>query len=288
MIKTTKIKGSSMKYKHVTIASILAISIFIGGCSSKSNQYVLFGDKSEGIAPELHQSQGAHSGSMMIDSYEHKLVPNNRLSILVFNHPELSTRDVRAQVAPADERGALVAKDGTINIPLVGVVRIAGLTAREAGDLLSREYSRYLKNAHVTLEVLNKRVYVLGEVRTPGRVNIIEDTGNVLEAIASSGGMTNFAARDTIHIIRGTQSNPVIKTINLTKLSSLGAANLTLHPNDIVYVQPNKLRLRNMAIEEALPGINIVQSVLGALFTGKQLTNTRIFNVSDFTNFQQQ
>ena len=286
MIKTTKIKGSSMKYKYVTIASILAISIFMGGCSSKSSQYVLFSDKVTDVTTS-EVAQSMNSTSMLVDNYEHKLVPNNRLSILVFNHPELSTRDVRAQVSPADERGALIDRDGTINIPLVGVVRIAGLTAREAGDLLSREYARYIKNAHVTLEVLNKRVYVLGEVRNPGRVNIIEDTGNILEAIASSGGMTNFAERNSIKIIRGTQRNPIVKTVNLTQLSSLGSGNLTLQPNDVVYIQPNKLRLRNMAIEEALPGINIVQNILNTLFTGKQLTNTRIFNVSDFTNFQQ-
>lgn len=276
-----------MKYKYVTIASILVASVLMGGCSSKSSQYVLFSDKSTDAAAS-DVAQGMNSSSMVVDNYEHKLVPSNRLSILVFNHPELSTRDVRAQVAPADERGALIAKDGTINVPLVGVVRVSGLTSREAGDLLSREYARYIKNAHVTLEVLNKRVYVLGEVRNPGRVNIIEDTSNILEVLASSGGLTDFAARNNIRIIRGTQSNPIIKTVNLTKLSSLGSGNLTLHPNDVVYVQPSKIRQRNMAIADALPGINIVQSILGALFTGKQLTNTRIFNVSDFTNFQQQ
>jgi polysaccharide export outer membrane protein len=210
-----------MKYKYVTIASILVASVLMGGCSSKSSQYVLFSDKAtDATASEM--AQGMNSSSMVADNYEHKLVPNNRLSILVFNHPELSTRDVRAQVAPADERGALVAQDGTINVPLVGVVRVSGLTSREAGDLLSREYSRYIKNAHVTLEVLNKRVYVLGEVRNPGRVNIIEDTSNILEVISSSGGLTDFAARNNIKIIRGTQSNPIIKTVNLTKLSSLG------------------------------------------------------------------
>lgn len=277
-----------MKYKYLTIASIIVVSVLMGGCSSKSNQYVLFNDKgTDASASESAQTQIMNTSSVITDNYEHKLIPNNRLSILVYNHPELSTRDVRAQVAPADERGALIAQDGTINIPLVGIVRISGLTAREAGDLLSREYSRYIKNAHVTLEVLNKRIYVLGEVRTPGRVNIVEDTGNLLEAIASSGGLTDFAARDNIQVIRGTQSNPIVRTVDLTKVSSLGYGNLTLQPNDVIYIQPSRLRQRNMAIAEALPGIDIVQSILGALFTGKQLTNTRIFNVSDFTNFQQ-
>jgi polysaccharide export outer membrane protein len=264
-----------MIYKNLTVAGMIAASVMMSGCSSKANQYVLFNDQAkQGISSE------AGNAMSMVEEYESKLVPNNRLSILVYNHPELSTRDVRAQVSPADERGALVDRDGTINIPLVGIVRISGLTAREAGDLLSREYSRYIKNAHVTVEVLNKRVYVLGEVRNPGRVNIIEDTGNVLEAIANSGGLTDFAERNSIKIIRGTQDKPIVKTVNLTQISSLGAGNLTLYPNDVIYVQPNKLRQRNMAIAEALPGINIVQSVLGALFTGKQLTNTQIFNVN--------
>ncbi len=273
-----------MKYKHVAVASILIASFFMGGCSSKSNQYVLFSDKSD-----TTKTKGISSTDDTLfieDTYEHKLVPNNRLSILVYNHPELSTRDVRALVAPAVERGILIAKDGTISVPLVGVVRVSGLTAREAGNLLSKEYSRYIKNAHVTLEVLNKRVFVLGEVTTPGRVNIVEDTSNVLEIIANSGGFTDFAARDKIMIIRGTQRKPIVKSVDLTKLSSLGTSNLTLHPNDVIYVLPNELRQRNMAIEQALPGINIVQSILGALFTGKQLTNTRIFNVDSFTGYQ--
>jgi polysaccharide export outer membrane protein len=261
----------------------------MNGCSAKPSQYVLFDDKATYEAnPELTQQQVMNQTSVITDNYEYKLTPNNRLSILVFNHPELSTRDVRAQVSPADERGALISSDGTINIPLIGVVRISGLTSREASDLLSREYSRYIKNAHVTVEVLNKRVYVLGEVRRPGRINIIEDTSNVLEAIANSGGMTDFAARDSIYIIRGTQGNPIVKTVNLTQLSSLGSGNLTLHPNDVIYVKPSKLRQRNMAIAEALPGINLVQSVLGALFTGKQLTNTHIFDVNSFNGYQQQ
>ncbi len=273
--------------RYVLVAIVLAMFIFANGCSSKQNKYLLF-EKQDNIYSETPELQEVSlSNTMSIESpYEYKLVPNNRLSILVYNHPELSTRDVRSMVAPADERGILIDKDGTINIPLVGVVRVTGLTPREAGDLLSREYGRYIKNAHVTLEVLNKRVYVLGEVTTPGRVNIIEDTGNLLEAIANSGGLTDYAARDKIKIIRGTQDNPIVKSIDLTKVSSLRGGNLVLYPNDVVYIEPNELRQRNMAIAQALPGINLVQSILGMLFTGKQLTNTQIFNVDEFTGYQ--
>jgi len=198
---------------------------------------------------------------------------------LVFNHPELSTRDVRAQINPRDERGVLVSRDGTIDLPLVGVIRVSGLTAREAATLLTREYSKYVKHAHVTVDILNKRAFVMGEVRNPGRVDIVEDTSSLLELLATRGGLTDFADRQKIHIIRGTRNKPVMETVDLTRLSALSPNALTIYPNDVVYVEPNEYRRRNLGIAEAMPGIDIAGRVLDVLFTGKQLTNTRIFDV---------
>ncbi len=264
-----------MIYGRITVFSLVLAAAILSGCSGKSEQYVLFNDSktyTNCSAADLNQN--------MSDAYYYKIMPNNRLSILIFNHPELSTRDVRAQVAPADERGALVASDGTVSLPLIGVVRVAGLTERECADLLTKEYARYLKNSHVTVEVLNKRVIVLGEVKNPGQVNIIEETTNVLEALGRSGGLTDYAQRDKIMIIRGTEKNPQIKTVDLTKVSALTSGSLKVYPNDVIYVMPNELRRRNLAIAEAVPGIDLAQRILGALYTGKYLTNTRIFNVN--------
>jgi polysaccharide export outer membrane protein len=263
-----------MKYGRMTVFSLVLITAMMSGCSGKSKQYVLFNDNN------TYANCTANLNQNVSDTYYYKIMPNNRLSILIFNHPELSTRDVRAQVAPADERGALVASDGTVSLPLIGVVRVAGLTERECADLLTKEYARYLKNSHVTVEVLNKRVIVLGEVKNPGRVNIIEETTNVLEALGRTGGLTDYAQRDKIMIIRGTEKNPQIKMIDLTKISALTSGALKVYPNDVIYVMPNELRRRNLAIAEAVPGIDLAQKILGTLYTGKYLTNTRIFNVN--------
>jgi len=264
-----------MVSKHLTVVSLVLATALFSGCSSKSSEYVLFNDSMKSANPNMNLNNAVNA------QYEYKIMPNNRLSILIFNHPELSTRDVRAQVAPADERGTLVASDGTVSLPLIGVVRVSGLSAREAADLLSHEYARYLKNSHVTVEVLNKRVIVLGEVKQPGQVNIIEDRTNMLEVLGRSGGFTDYAQRSQIMIIRGTDKNPIMKTLDLTKVSALTSGGLTLYPNDVVYVMPNELRRRNLAIAEAVPGIDLAQKILGTLYTGKYLTNTRIFNIND-------
>ena len=264
-----------MRQRRLTVFSLVLVTAILGGCSTKPQQYVLFNDSA---ALKVKNVNTVQSNEDM--NYQYRIMPNNRLSILIFNHPELSTRDVRAQVAPADERGALVASDGTVSLPLIGVVRVAGLTERECADLLTKEYARYLKNSHVTVEVLNKRVIVMGEVKKPGQVNIIEETTNLLEALGRSGGLTDFAERNKIMIIRGTQNDPKVKIVDLTKVNALTVNNLRLYPNDVVYVLPNEMRRRNLAIAEAVPGIDIAQKILGALYTGKYLTNTRIFNVN--------
>ncbi len=270
-----------MNIKQMAMTGSMLTMVLLTGCSTKENQYVLFDKSSDTTAGIMDARDNYPTGN-----YESKVIPNNRLSVLVFNHPELSTRDVRAQVDPKQERGVLVAQDGTVNLPLVGVIRVAGLTPREVATLLTREYSRYIKHAHVTVDILNKRVFVMGEVRRPGRVDIVEDTTNLLEALATTGDLTEFASRNNIKIIRGTRTRPVVETIDLTRLSALSPNRLTLYPNDVVYVEPNEYRQRNLQIAESLPGIDIASRILTLLFTGKQLTNTHIFNVNTFTDYQ--
>lgn len=271
-----------MNVKNVTVVTSVLAAMLLTGCSTKENKYVLFNQTTENVQTVM-DSRDAVPDRV----YESRVIPNNRLSVLVFNHPELSTRDVRAQVDPRQERGVLVSQDGTVNLPLIGVIRVSGLSPREVATLLTREYSRYIKHSHVTVDILNKRVFVMGEVRRPGRVDIVEDTTNLLEALATTGDLTEFASRNSIKIIRGTRSRPEVETIDLTRLSSLSLNRLTLYPNDVVYVEPNESKRRNIEIAEAIPGIDIASRILTLLFTGKQLTNTHLFNVNTFTDYQQ-
>ena len=260
-----------MRFEFVKTISIAILLIFFSGCSWKTDQYVLFNKN-------VNETQ--LTNNTFRSSYEYKIIPDNRLSVLVYNHPELSTRDVRAAIDPNNERGILIATDGTIDLPLIGVIKVAGLTLREASNLLSKEYSRYIKNAHVTLDILNKRVYVMGEVRTPGQIPITGNTINIIEAIAQSGDFTDFALKNSIKIIRGSAKKPIVQSVDLTKINTLASNSLYLYPNDVVYVMPNDSRKRNLAIAESVPGITVASQILTMLLTGKYLTETTLFNVT--------
>jgi len=252
---------------------LVFFSLLFTGCAAKKREFILF----QGKVPPAQKEKIVQKPK---ERYQYKIVPNDRLSILFYNHPELSTRDIRSAIT-AGRIGILVNPDGTVTMPLIGTIKIAGLTVQEATNLLINEYSKYIKNAHLYLEVLNKRVYVLGEVRRPGKVRITNEVMNLVEAIADAGGFTDFAKRNSIKIIRGTPSNPIVENVDLTNLQKMARQDLTIYPNDIVYVTPNNMRATNLAIADMMPGLDFITRLLTALYTGKELTNTYMFNVND-------
>jgi polysaccharide export outer membrane protein len=204
--------------------------------------------------------------------YEYKIAPRDRLKIVVFNHPELSTVNVSSNDITKQASGIVVSPKGTINLPLIGEVKVSGFTQQQASEFLKNRFKKYLKKPYVSVEVLNKRIYIIGEVKVPGVVPLFSDSMSLIEALAQSGGMTEYAQRDKIMILRGDLHNPEIININLTNLESVKMSNLMLKPNDIVYVTPNKVRARNIGINAVMPGVDLIGRILSSFANIKYLS----------------
>jgi len=130
------------------------IALFFLGCVSKED-YILFQNDLNNNKKTVKKTKTPRY------VFQYKIVPNDRLNVTIFNHPELST-------STTNIKGVLVYPDGTVSLPLIGEVKIAGLTERKASKKLQKLYARYLKKPFVKLDVLSKKVYVLGEVKQPG------------------------------------------------------------------------------------------------------------------------
>jgi polysaccharide export outer membrane protein len=204
-------------------------------------------------------------------TYEYKIAPKDRLSILVYKHPELSTTSTTT--TPDAERGMLVTSNGTINLPLIGDVKVVSLTAQEASRVLEAKFSKYVKIPHVTVEIINKRIYVLGEVKKPGMIPVDADFMSIVEVLSASGGLTTYAKRDEIQILRGDLNNPDITTIDMTNLSNLRVADLMIKPNDIIYIKPNSARAKNISIGEVTPAIGLFNSILSTFVNIKYISD---------------
>lgn len=254
--------------KRVKIGFLLGVEILAGGCSMKSD-YLLFQEDTKAKA----KAQTEHNVSIPETPtvvYEYKIAPRDRLSIMVFRHPELSTRSETIQ--PSQERGLLVSSDGTVSLPLVGSVRVEGLTREEAAGVLEERYAKYLKDPHVTVEILNQRIYVVGEVNKPGVVTVTNEFMTLVEAIAQAGDFSIYGEKSSVKILRGDWRNPQISTVDMTHLSSLGASDLILRPGDVVYVEPNSMRATNIRINEYRPGLQLINDILSPFVNIKYLT----------------
>jgi len=226
-----------------------------------------------GCAPKSHlkttEPEVIKAYNKKVVSYEYKIQPGDRISILFFRHPELSTEN--ADKNYRQERGILVSKNGFLILPLVGKVYVSGLTKNQLQEKLKQKYARYIKNPNIYIEVVNKRVYVLGEVKHPGVIHISDDRISLIEVLSKSGDITDYGEKE-IYVIKGGLKNPVIFKVSLADIKSLSSSNLYLQPEDIVYVPPTRIKRMNLAINGALPLLNLIGGILSSFVDIKYLS----------------
>ena len=248
------------------LLSFITFILLFSGCSMK--EYKLFQEEMDKQDKITEVSKKEYNEEMV---FENIIAPNDRVNITVYIQAGqgsqqmtsiLTSRDTDTGTSIQENIGLLVTQKGTVRLPLLGSVAISGLTQDEASDMLIQEYKKYIRNPYVLVEIKNQRVIVIGEVKKPGIVPVTNGTMNVIEAIARSGDLTDLASRANIKIVRGNLRNPEIRNIDLTRMSSLAITSLYLKPNDIVYIQPRKLKGINKAFDEINPFFNMLSSVL--------------------------
>jgi polysaccharide export outer membrane protein len=144
--------------------------------------------------------------------------------------------------APEITRDVTVRPDGKISFELVGDVEVAGKTVREVRANIEQRLKEFVVHPDVTVvlaQSTSRRFYVLGEVRGPGSYSLIGQV-SALHAIAGAGGVTQFANKDGIRLVRpGTPG--AAYAVDFEKISQYGDAqtNFQLEPGDVIYVPPN-------------------------------------------------
>ncbi len=174
---------------------------------------------------------------------DYRVGPGDVLTITVWDHPELTTP--AGQYRSANESGTLVNEDGTIFYPYVGVLRVNGMRLAEIRNLITTRLAKYIEKVQLDVRVnafRSKRVYVVGEVKTPGLQEINDIPMTMVDAVNRSGGFTAESDPSRILITRGGTTYRV----DLQALYEDGATwqNIRLEPGDVVNVpdrQQNKI-----------------------------------------------
>jgi polysaccharide export outer membrane protein len=149
----------------------------------------------------------------------------------------------------------LVDNEGGIEFPVLGRVMVGGLTKRECEKLIHDKILPYLnaaENPVVTVRMSSYSISVLGEVARPGSYQVSREKINILEALAQAGDLTIYGVREDVKLIReDAKGQKQIYHINLNDANLLTSPYYYLQQNDIVYVEPNKVKARNSSIGQS-------------------------------------
>ncbi len=173
----------------------------------------------------------------------------------------------------------LVDEEGNIDFPMLGKVHVAGLRRTEVKALLEEKLSAQLKQPLVTVNVINQLVTVLGEVRSPGRYNIINGRLTVPELLAFAGDLTPYGKRDNILLTREKDGKLEFIRLNLNDESIFSSPYFFLMPNDVIYVAPNSVRaINSQNVSLWLSMVSTVASAATVIVTVINASNNKSSN----------
>lgn len=223
-----------------------------------------------------------------ISAVNYKISPNDFINMRLFSNNGFHLVDLMGQgVGGGANTGGtstatqsvsagvdyLVESDGTVTLPEIGKIHLAGLTIREATELLEKKYTTYYLKPYILLTVDNRRVIVFpGDPGAAKVIPLVNNNTTVIEALALAGGLSENGKARKIKLIRGDPANPQVYCIDLSTINGIKEGNTILQANDIIYVTPQRrptLALLDR-ITPVLTGITTILLAI-ALFSNNKL-----------------
>nr|WP_299340368.1 polysaccharide biosynthesis/export family protein [Allomuricauda sp.] len=245
-------------------ASILILSVLISSCASRQD-IVYFQDAKNF---ETLVADNAFTPRFKVDDLIsiHVSTLNPEASV-PFNLVVGISGDAGANPTAgfgAEQVSYLVDKEGEIDFPVIGKVKVAGLSPEELRVSLRELLTDYLKDPIINIRLLNYTVTILGEVRTPGTYPIIGEQVTILEALGLAGDLTIRGLRENIMVIRDFDGTKVYNRIDLTSKDAMKSPVYYLTQNDVVYVEPNNAAVNASA---STTGLTVTVSIIGVLLS---------------------
>ena len=222
------------------------------------------------------------------DPVEIKVRPKDKLSILVnaqdpkltnmFNLPIVSQQIGQESTGSSGTSrgvsGYTVDSFGDINFPVLGKIRVEGMTREQIADYLTKQLKEQelIKDPVVTVEFMNLGVSVLGEVNKPGRISINRDNMTILDALSEAGDLTIFGKREKVLVLRQEDGKQRVYGVNLCSADHIYTSPVYyLQQNDVVYVIPNNTKSRQSTVNG-----NTVRSTSFWISLASLLTSTAV------------
>lgn len=265
---------------NIALRMALAITaiILLGSCrSSRQLSYM----------QSISESQ---SGSLPLSDCSVRLAPQDELEIVVtsvvptataeYNLPSVNATYVSGGNASImsnqTQQTYMVDSEGYIHFPVLGAIKVTGMTTSELKQSLTTRIAERVKDPHVKVKLLNFKVNVMGEVRSPRSVQITTERFSIFDALAAAGDMNEYGRRDNVLVIREVGDSITYTRLDLRDASVTASPCYYLRQNDVVIVEPNSVRESNAryntnnsfklsVISTVVSAVSVIASLLIAL-----------------------
>ncbi len=255
----------SLRIIYSFAITIVTFVLLLSSCASKK---------------EVVYFQNASGFETLVDrnSFTPKFKVDDLISIHISTlDPEASTpfnlfRGSSEGGIKAEQVDYLIDEQGEIDFPVVGKLKIAGLSPEETRVLLRDRLSEYLKDPIINIRLQNFSVTVLGEVRRPGTYPVNGERISILEALGLAGDLTIKGERENVMVIRDFDGTKVYTRLDLTKKEAMNSPVYYLTQNDVVYVEPNQSAITASSLDNRA---TIAISIASTLITAAVILITR-------------
>lgn len=237
--------------KILNLVWFVAIVLFMESCAS--GKHIAYFQNADSVS--LEASKGL---------FDARIMPKDLLTITVsttdpkaatpFNLSVTNTLNATGTLytGAGSLQTYLVDNEGYINFPVVGSIKVGGLTKRQCENTIREKILPYMsktENPIVTVKMASFKVTVSGEVKSPGVYTVDQEKISVLEALARAGDLTIYGRRENVLLIReDSTGEKSFHRLNLNDANLINSPYYYLHQNDCLYVEPNKVQAQNSAI----------------------------------------
>ncbi|MEY4110559.1 MAG: hypothetical protein RLZZ46_914 [Bacteroidota bacterium] len=247
---------------HLSFVCILSVVFFamtLESCVSKKSS-VYFQSESTSSLP-------AYEPILQVNDFISIYVSaqNQELSDLFNPFSKKSSESGSTSSSGSNGAGYIIDSKGCIEFPLIGSVKIAGLTTNEAVQMLKERLKLYIKDPMVVLTIENYHITILGDVKNPGTFRIPSARVTFAEALGMAGDLNITALRENILLIRTQNGQKKTFRIDITKQDIFSSPEYCfLRQGDVIYVEPNRAQRNSGAVNNKL---GIILSIMTVVLT---------------------
>ena len=245
-----------MLKKYTDLTLIILVTILFSSCATKRNTVYFQSDTN---TVNVH-SQFNEEVITADDILNISVSALDMTSIAPF----LKERSVNNNMDQNLIDGYKVDANGDINLPLIGNLKVADLTTKQAAIKIQELLSKSIIDPIVNVRLLNYKITILGEVKTPGTFKVYDTKITIIQALGLAGDITIYGKKKNIKVIREINGNSVSTEVDLTNSNFISSDFYYLRKNDVVYVEPTFAQIKNSGY---IGQITNITTILSLIFT---------------------